>query len=218
MNYKQKIEELTQKGIFTEEQAEKLKGSSSKEKETESKSTRYFTLELLGIVLLFLSAVYIFISVGSAENMNTVEDVAHSLNVPVQSGLTVQNSFLLVFLLLVAVLYLFLYLYAQNRYKNFWHMTGEIRQVESDIHERIVIEKELTKTLKNFLEDEKKNDVFVDTEENSTVHVMKIIEEMKKAIRSQKEKMKALQEECKRKEKLFPDTLAKLIGKLPYCN
>ena len=62
MNYKQKIEELRQKGIFTEEQAEKLKGSSSQDKEIEPKPKRKFRLEWIGIALGIVLLGWFFVS------------------------------------------------------------------------------------------------------------------------------------------------------------
>ena len=220
MNYKQKIEELTQKGIFTQEQADKLGVSSPEEKEMVAEVTtgRRFTLEIVGAALVGISLFFISISSTETKSIKTIEDVSHSLNSPISSGITAQNSFLLIFMFIAVALFLFLYLYSQNRYKNFWRMSGEIKQIQSDIHERIIINRELDQTLKSLLKEEKVQNTLVDTRESSTIHVMNIIEEKKESLRFQKEKLNLVQEKCNRDKKILPGMLAKLVGKLPLCN
>lgn len=219
MNYREKIEGLKQKGIFTEEQAARLTASSRIEEQVSAEHERKFTLEAVGVLLMLGAAVYIFGLAGSTERTNTVEDVSQMLNAPVSSGISSQSSFVLIFLLIAIMLYVTLYLYAHNRFRNFWRMAGEIVQLEESMHHTGVMKKELTEKLEILLKDEKQPEAVLNmqADQNTTVHVMKVLAEMEKDLRSQKKRTDFLRIECKQRQTLFPDNLAKLVGKLPTC-
>jgi len=217
VNYEKQIEALKEKGIFSQEQAQRLSDSFEKKAETKQlHSERRYILETVGAGLIGLALLYIFIAVGSSDHAADVEDVAHSLNAPVTSGLSVQSSFVLLMVLLLVVMYGVLYFYAHNRLGMFGHIAEEMAVTQAHIGHIEVMKKELTETLQRLLEEEKEPEHVL---LSGTIRgeVAEMIKEMEMLLLSKKEVLKRLQEKCRRRQDRFPDNLAKLAGRLPTC-
>ncbi len=217
MNYEARIEAMKEKGIFSEEQAQRLAASFEKREENHTTQTeRKYMLEIIGMGVIGLAMLYIFISVGSTGGTDGVEDVSRSLNVPLHSGMSGQSSFVLVLVLLVVLVYGMLYLYAHNRFNMFRKTAEEMVVLEESIHQTEVMKKELSQTLERLLREEKEPEgVLVSTSIRG--EVMETFKEMEAHVLVQKEKLEQLRQKCRHRQQVFPDSLAKLVGKLPLC-
>lgn len=217
MNYEARIEALKEKGIFSKEQAQRLGNSFQKREENHTpQRERKYLLEVIGAIVLGVALLYIFISVGSADATSGVEDVSRSLNAPVHSGMSGKSSFVLVLVLLVVSVYGVLYLYAHKRFRMFWHTAEEMAVLEEGIHRAEVMKKELSQTLERLLTEEREPEGVVDST-SIREEVMETFKEMEAHLLSQKEKLERLKQKCRHRQQVFPDTLAKLVGKLPLC-
>lgn len=141
MNYKNKIEELTLKGIFSEEQASRLSGSFSKTSVSTIEMTRKYSLEMIGIVLMLIVALYMFLVVGISVHNNAIEDVSKSLNAPLSSGIGFGNSFFIVYVLCLVGFYLILYFLAQNSVNRFQNRYSKIIALKRSIGHTVLMEK-----------------------------------------------------------------------------
>jgi hypothetical protein len=217
VNYKTQIEALKEKGIFSQEQAQRLSDSFEKKAETKQlQMKRYYTLEIVGAGLIGFVLLYIFMTISSTTHTNIVEDIAISLNAPVASGISTQNSFILLVILLLVIAYGVLYFYAHNRFRMFWHTVEEIAVTKAHIHHIEVMKKELNEELEKLLSQEKepKYALLSSTIRNDVAKTYKEIEIL---LLGEKEQLQVLQEKCLKRQKYFPNSLAKLVGKLPTC-
>jgi len=208
---------MKEKGIFSEEQAQRLAGSFEKREENHITQTeRKYTLEVIGMGVIGLAMLYIFISVGSTGSTDGVEDVSRSLNAPLHSGMSGQSSFVLVLVLLAVLVYGVLYLYARNRFNIFRKTAEEMVVLEESIHQTEVMKKELSHTLERLLREEKEPEgVLVSTSIRG--EVMETFKEIEAHLLAQKEKLEQLRQKCRHRQQVFPGSLAKLVGKLPLC-
>jgi len=217
VNYKTQIESLKEKGIFSQEQAQRLFDSFEKKAETKQlQMKRYYTLEIVGAGLIGLILLYIFITVSSTTHTDKVEDTALLLNAPVTSGISTQNSFILLVILLLVIAYGVLYFYAHNRFRMFWHTAEEIAVTKAHIHHIEVMKKELNEELEKLLTQEKEPKYAL---LSSTIRsdVAKTYKEIEMLLLGEKDQLQVLQEKCLKRQKHFPNNLAKLVGKLPTC-
>ncbi len=217
VNYEAKIKALKEKGIFSDEQASRLSASFEKKGVKDiSRLERTYLPEIIGVVLLVGVLLYIFIAVGSADTANGIEDVAHSLNGPVSSGIAAQHSFFLLLVLLVVLVYVMLYLYARNRFRMFWRSAEEMRVMKDSLHHTEVMKKELTQKLERLLKEEDQSEITLVTK-STRKYVMETLTELEAVLYSQKEQLNALKAKCRERQHVFPDNLAKLVGRLPSC-
>ncbi len=217
MNYEEKIAALKEKGIFSEEQAQRVANSFEKKEAGSLPHTkRTYTLEMVGALLLGSALLYIFIAVGSTGGAGGVEDISHSLNAPIDSGMSGQGSFVLLIVLVTIALYGVLYLYAHKRFRMFWRLAEKMAVLQENIHHTEVMKKELSQTLERLLQEEKEPESVV-VSSSIRSDVMETIKETEAFLLAQKEQLTALEKKCLRRQQLFPDSLAKLAGKLPSC-
>jgi len=215
VEYRKKIEELKQKGIFTESQAKKLNSLSKNSEEREKNEDFRMPLGYIGAGLIAVIAGYTLVSMGGEHILAPVEDVGASLNAPISSGISVGNTIVILGLLLITMFYFFLQIYAQAKYTMFWEMSGKIQNLEAENHTQMVMEKELSERLMQLLEEEEVPSVSSVQREDPIIFAMKTIKELKETTKNGKDRAQRMREEAQRSKKLFPNSLGKIIGKLP---
>lgn len=226
MNYKDKIEELKAKGIFSQEQASRLSGSFSEISENIVPMTRKYSLEMIGIVLVCIVALYMVVVVGISTQNNIIEDVTESLNTPLSSGIGFGSSFVLICLLCIVGLYLVLYFLAQNAVNRFQNKYSKITALKRSVSHTVLMEKELSMKLEGYWNDVKKHKKeniepsMLQIKINATdeEYVMHSYKEVQMSLKVEKDTLAYLEEECQSMQDTFPSNLAKLIRSLPSCN
>lgn len=225
VNYKDKIQELKQKGIFSEKQAEKLSNSFEVSKSDEIVTQKKYTLEMLGVILLSFAGLYITFFVGSVDNTQIVENTASTLNAPITSGLSSGNSFIIIVILLSVLGYLLLYFLAHNRYNALYSINEKIRDSQQIIHNTNVMKTELGTKIEALLKEQEAHEkeskpdmqINITTQSSSRKYVMQIYTSLEEDILSFKNQLALLETKCSHMQNRFPNNLAKLVGKLPQC-
>jgi len=201
VNYKERIEALQRKGIFSEAQVEKLSESFEPQREEQTlKRSRSWTLNLAGLILFNIIILYAVIGYFTASISPVVEDVSANLNQVSTSGIGSGNTFILVLLFVAVLLYVILYLLAQKKYNDAWALLQKKEILIQTLHHREVMKKELAG---------KKSD---------EVYVLTLCSEIDDEIKNIQESLSEVEEACRSYLKKFPNTLALLVGKLPECH
>lgn len=221
MNYKNKIEALKAKGIFSEEQASRLENSFAKTT-NDTVIARKYSLEMVGIAMAMLVALYMFFVLGLSVQESAIEDVSKSLNTPLSSGIGFGSSFFLIYVLCIMGLYLFLYVLAHNAVNRFENRYAKMEALKHSIRHTTLMEKELSVKFKdNVYEEKGKKDITVHVNINSKnkekEYAMCIYKELQESLKEEKDALALLEEKCQAMQDTFPSNLAKLIRSLPSC-
>lgn len=221
MNYKDKIEALKEKGIFSQEQAYKLEKSFAKTTNN-TVITRKYSLEMIGVTLVVLISLYMFFVVGLLVQDSAIEDVSKSLNTPLSSGISFGSSFLLIYVLCIIGLYLFLYFLAHNAVNRFESRYAKMEALKHSIKHTTLMEQELSVKLKNSVYEEKGEKDFtirvdINNKNENREYAMRIYKELQERLKEEKDALAILEEKCQAMQDTFPSNLAKLIRSLPSC-
>lgn len=221
MNYKDKIEALKEKGIFSQEQAYKLEKSFAKTTNN-TVITRKYSLEMIGVALVVLISLYMFFVVGLLVQDSAIEDVSKSLNTPLSSGISSGSSFLLIYVLCIIGLYLFLYFLAHNAVNRFKSRYAKMEALKHSIKHTTLMEQELSVKLKNSVYEEKGEKDFtirvdINNKNENREYAMRIYKELQERLKEEKDALALLEEKCQAMQDTFPSNLAKLIRSLPSC-
>ena len=220
MNYKDKIEALKAKGIFTKEQASKLEKSFAKTT-NDTVITRKYSLEMIGIALVVLGALYMFFVLGLSVQDSAMEDVSKSLNVPLSSGIGFGSSFFLICLSCIVGLYLLLYFLAQNAVNRFQNKYVKMQTLKHSIRHTTLMEKALSARLENSMKEASKKEltlhVNINSKNEKTEYAMHIYKELQERLKEETDALALLEEACQAMQDTFPNNLAKLIRSLPSC-
>ncbi len=231
VNYNNKIEELKNRGIFSQEQAKKLSDSfkSSSKQEITIERKRY--LDMVGLGLFGFILFYIIIAVSRSSQSNVVQDVSTTLN-QTQAVATMPSvsSFMIILFVLLSGLYIVLYVLAHNRFNAFQKMDRDIHVQKASIQHALLMEKELVPKLEAYLSQhmdykkelkEKSLDQFIsvsiDDADTESQWLMNSYRELQCRLKEERDTLAFLEEECQSSRQIFPDNLAKLVGKLPIC-
>ncbi len=223
VNYKNKIEELKQKGIFTKEQAEKLTNSFQKSDSDKIVLKRKFTLETIGVALLLFFLGYIVFAIWGADHAPIVENTANTLNAPIDVGSG--SSFIMIVIFLVLVAYLSLYFLAHNRYNAFYRIVERMQVLQESTHNANIMKLELGAKLEalakeqdNYEKDRKLGiEIKIGGQDSPREYVMRFYGVLEEEIRLCKDQLVLLEAKCAYWKNRFPNTLAQLVGKLPQC-
>lgn len=221
MNYKDKIEALKEKGIFSQEQAYKLEKSFAKTTNN-TVITRKYSLEMIGVTLVVLISLYMFFVVGLLVQDSAIEDVSKSLNTPLSSGISSGSSFFLIYVLCIIGLYLFLYFLAHNAVNRFKSRYAKMEALKHSIKHTTLMEQELSVKLKNSVYEEKGEKDFtirvdINNKNENREYAMRIYKELQERLKEEKDALAILEEKCQAMQDTFPSNLAKLIRSLPSC-
>lgn len=221
MNYKDKIEALKEKGIFSQEQAYKLEKSFAKTTNN-TVITRKYSLEMIGVALVVLISLYMFFVVGLLVQDSAIEDVSKSLNTPLSSGISSGSSFFLIYVLCIIGLYLFLYFLAHNAVNRFESRYAKMEALKRSIKHTTLMEQELSVKLKNSVYEEKGGKDFtirvdINNKNENREYAMRIYKELQERLKEEKDALALLEEKCQAMQDTFPSNLAKLIRSLPSC-
>ncbi len=225
VNYKNKIEELKQKGIFTQEQAEKLTGSFEKSDSNTIVLKRKFTLEMIGVALLLFFGGYIVFAVWGADYTQIVENTANTLNTPIDAGVNSSSSFIMIVIFLVLVAYLSLYFLVHNRYNALHRIIERIQVLQESIHNANIMKVELGAKLETLAKEQDNHEkdhkpdmeIKIDGQGSTREYVMRFYGMLEEEIRLDKDQLALLEAKCANWKNRFPNTLAQLVGKLPQC-
>ncbi len=222
MNYKERIEALQQKGIFSEAQAEKLASSFEAPVEKEQTEERKrWTLDIVGAVLLAAVLFYTLGALLTDTPSTAVENVSDTLNSVSTSGIGSGSTALLIVLFTGSLFYLFLYLLAHQRYHKAIRMIEEKKVLMQTLHHSEVMKKELGEKMEILLKQEgRRADIEIASDEmqSDKVFVMSVFREREEEIQSKKESLSKLETACQAYLKTFPNSLALLVAKLPECH
>jgi len=231
VNYNDKIEELKNRGIFSQEQAKKLSDSFENPSKQEVNIEKKRYLDMVGLGLFLFILFYIIIAVSRSSQSNVVQDVSTTLN-QTQAVATMPSvsSFVIILFVLLSGLYIFLYLLAHNRFNDFQKRVRDINVQKSSIHNALLMEKELVPKLEAYLSQhlnykkdlkEKSLDQFIslsiDDADAESLWLMNRYQELQRTLKDDRDTLAFLEEECQGIRQTFPNNLAKLIGKLPVC-
>jgi len=211
MNYNERLLQLRKKGILSDDQAERLSDSLevSLTQSTPLVKKNYM-LESIGIVLLAAVTLYLFIVIGTTDQITEVEDVAVTLNSATNASIGVVNSFILILILACIVMYGGLYLYAYNRFKAFVHDAEEVVALKEHLYQLDVMIDAVKPRLEKLLDAQG-----FDMSDTMKVYVMETLKELEERRYKKQEELIFLEAEQRQKKEQFPDSLAGLIGKLP---
>jgi len=231
VNYNDKIEELKNRGIFSQEQAEKLSSSFERSSEQEVKTEKKRYLEIVGLGLFGFILLYIIIAVSRSSQSDIVQDVSSTLNqTQAVATMPAVSSFIIILFVLLSGLYIVLYLLAHNRFNAYQKRVRDINVQKASLRHALLMEKELIPKLEAYLSqrmDYKKeikekslNQVIslaIGDADDESQWLMHSYKELQLALKEERKTLAFLEEECQRSRQTFPDNLAKLIGKLPAC-
>jgi len=208
VNYEARIAALKAKGVLDENDADILKKSLQQKFSTLPKQRRY-TLETIGLLLFGIVVFYLAIQVGVAENNGQVEDVRRTLN-SVRVGVSGSHTFLLLVLGFCITAFLGLYALIHRYYNKMWWLQEQLTAVGiliADLEER---QKEMHARLQDFSSRSKSG-------RKSAKTAMQITAELDRALGELQQGYASLQAECRRRQDVFPYTLATMAGTLPKC-
>ena len=211
MNYNERLLQLRKKGVLSDDQAERLSDSLevSLTQSTPLVKKNYI-LESIGIVLLAAVTLYLFIVIGTTDQITEVEDVAVTLNSATNASIGVVNSFILILILACIVMYGGLYLYAYNRFKAFVHDAEEVVALKEHLYQLDVMIDAVKPRLEKLLDAQG-----FDMSDTMKVYAMETLKELEERRYKKQEELIFLEAEQRQKKEQFPDSLAGLIGKLP---
>ena len=217
VNYEEKIKALKEKGIFSQEQVQRVMSSFDKqESKKELDKKRTYILEIVGAIIFGAVLFYMIVMVGSSNDTNSIEDISHTLNAPISASASIQGSFGLIWILVLVVLYVVLYVFSHYFFGKFWHMAREYRVLQDTIYTMQVMKKELLQTAQNLIKDEKEpQGVLISS--SIRADVLELIKQIEFDINQKEERLKDIEHRCKIKQHIFPNNLSKLVGKLPLC-
>lgn len=231
MNYKDKIEELKNRGIFSQEQAKKLSDSFEKSLRQEVSIEKKRYLDMVGLGLFIFILLYIIIAVIRSSQSNVVQDVSSTLN-QTQAVATMHSvsSFTIIIFFLVSGLYLLLYFLAHNHFNDFQKRYRDINVLKASIDHALLMEKELVPKLEAYLSQHmhykkefKENSLnqfialSIGDADIESEWLMNSYKELQMTLKEDRDTLAFLEEEYRGKKQTFPGNLAKLIGKLPVC-
>ena len=231
VNYNDKIEELKNRGIFTQAQAEKLSSSfeRSSEQKVKIEKKRYF--EIVGFGLFSFILFYIIIAVSRSSQSDTVQNVSSTLNqTQAVTTMPAVSSFIIMLFVLLSGLYIILYLLAHNRFNAYQKRVRDINVQKAALQHALVLEKELMPKLEAYLsqhlnykkemKQKSLNQVIslaIGDADDESLWLMNSYKELQLTLKAEREALAFLEEECQRSRQTFLDNLAKLIRKLPIC-
>ncbi len=208
MNYEARIAALKAKGVLDENDADILKKSLQQKFSTLPKQRRY-TLETLGLLLFGIFVFYLAMQVGLAENNGQVEDVRGTLN-SVRVGVSGSHTFLLLVLGFCTIAFLGLYALIHHYYNKMWRLQEQMTATGILIAELEERQKEMHARLQDLSSRSKRGG-------KSAKTTMRITAELDRELGELQRGYAGLQAECRRRQGVFPYTLATMAGTLPRC-
>jgi hypothetical protein len=200
VNYDQRIEILLQKGIFSEEQAQKLSATLNPQGDKSAlNEEKRWSLDFIGFILFVSILLYIFFSFVASPASQHVEDISKSFNNTSVSGIGADSTLLFISLFIIVLLYTFLYFLAHQRYNKVLKLLKQKNLLQQKLHYKEVIKKELNEKL----------------EQDYVRSVYYGIEDEIYKIKSELAEVEGL---CHSYLKTFPNSLALLVAKLPQCH
>jgi len=169
--------------------------------------------------------------VSRSSQTSLVQDVSTTLNqTQAVATMPAVSSFMIIILVLLSGLYILLYVLAQYRFNDFQKRVRDIYVQKASIQHALLMEKELVPKLETYLlrhmdykKDlkEKSLDQFIslsiDSGNAESLWLMNSYKELQHTLKSDRDTLAFLEEECQRLSQTFSSNLAKLIGKLPTC-
>lgn len=231
VNYNDKIEELKNRGIFSQAQAQKLSSSFEKSSKQEVKIEKKRYFEIVGLGLFGFILLYIIIAVSRSSQSNIVQDVSNTLNqTQAVATMPAASEFILIVFVLLSGLYIVLYLLAHNHFNAYYKNVRDINVKKASLRHALQLEKELVPKLEAYLSqhmnynkeiNKKRLNQIVsldrDDADDASQWLMRSYKELQLTLKEEREILAFLEEECQRSRQTFPGNLAKLIGKLPAC-
>ncbi len=208
MNYEARIAGLKAKGVLDENDADILQKSLEQKFSALPRQRRY-TLETIGLILFGIFVFCLAMQVGLVENNGQVEDVGRTLN-SVRVGVSGSHAFLLLVLGFCTIAFLGLYALIHHYYNKMWRLQEQMTATGILIAELEERQKEMHARLQDFSSQSKSG-------RKSATTAMRITSELDRELGELQRGYGWLQAECRRRQGVFPYTLAAMAGTLPRC-
>lgn len=222
MNYKERIEALHKKGILDLDQAQRLdEALHAKDSASMRRVPRRWTIELVGLALVaLLFAVLYGAGSRAAAAMPSPQNVAETLNAPLEAGIDVSSTAWLLAALFAAGLYLLFYLLVRRSYGRKWKIHHEIQRCRNELDAAKNLQEELTPALERIRAEasdratQQKSLLAYDGDE-AMLLAMRTQKELLERIAALQTKIARLEAQDARYDRGIWAALAPLVGPLP---
>ncbi len=221
MNYKERIESLREKGIFSQDQARRLEASfTDGDLSLPSEPKRRF-LEIGALLL--IAAMIVGLGYGAMTAMRgaeTPQNVAATLNAASDSGIGAGSAFWILLGMIALGLYLIFYMIVRHGYRRLWSLWLDRERTLADYRGLLAMKEALSERLEKMRQSPSKgmkspNDLHLEAGDEARSFVMQTLADLTQEAEVIRRRAEALRMRYQKFRKSLPGVLAPLGGKLP---
>jgi len=203
VNSSEQIRQLEEKGIFTPEQAQRVRKSLDKPVITKEVPLPSLTPLLIGVFLLLLAMIFFTVSTA---NTTQPEVIAQTLNNTVTSGITASTTLILIIIITSITLYLLLNFILRTNYRTLWDTWLQQEYKQQQLLHTQKYKKSIDKNLQQYMTSEDKEDQH---------YALSILNAIEQQIQNLQDEIFLLDKRYKTHRKGLFASLTQLVGKLP---
>ncbi|WP_456393488.1 hypothetical protein [Nitratifractor sp.] len=221
MNYRERIERLREKGIFSDDQVRRLEASFSEGEIPSPAEPKRGMLEIGGLLL--VAALMVGFGYGAAATMSgpqIPQEVAATLDAASGSGIAAGSALWVVLGMIALGLYLLFYMIVRYGYRRLWSLWLDRERVLADHRGLLAMEEALTERLETMRQKPSEgmkspDGLYLDAGDEARSFVMQTVKDLSYESQDLQQRSEELKMRYQRFKKSLPGSLATLAGTLP---